>query len=108
MESVFCDSERVIHVDFLPNGVTVNAQYYNSMLCNNVHQALWRKISGEVPKEIIRLQDNACPHTENLSQATLAAMGWEIMNYPPYSAKPQRFLFVWINESAPMGIEISD
>jgi histone-lysine N-methyltransferase SETMAR len=85
MESVFCDSERVIHVHFLPRGVTVNAQYYNSMLCSNVHQAIWKKTSGKLSKNIIRLHDNPCPHTGNLTQATLAAMGWEIMNHPPYS-----------------------
>jgi histone-lysine N-methyltransferase SETMAR len=84
MESVFCDSERVIHVDFLSHGVTVNAQYYNSLLCNNMHQEIWKEISGNLPK-IIPLHVNACPHTANLTQATLKAMGWEIMKHPPYS-----------------------
>jgi histone-lysine N-methyltransferase SETMAR len=85
MESVYCNSERVIHVDFLPHGVTVNAQYQNSMRCSNVHQAIWQKISGKLSKKIIRLHENACLHTANLTQVTLVAMGWEIMNHPPHS-----------------------
>jgi hypothetical protein len=37
MASVFWDAE-VIHVNFLPHGITINAQYYNNSLCNDVHQ----------------------------------------------------------------------
>jgi hypothetical protein len=31
------------------------------------------------------LHDNARPYTENLTKATLATKGWEIMNHTPYS-----------------------
>jgi hypothetical protein len=42
MTSVFWDSEGVIH-DFLPHGATMNAQNYSNLLCNNVHQVIWKK-----------------------------------------------------------------
>jgi hypothetical protein len=43
MDSVFWDSEEVIHVDFHPRDITVNAQYYSNLLRSNVHQAIWEK-----------------------------------------------------------------
>jgi hypothetical protein len=39
----------------------------------------------EPVKDIILLHENACPHWANLMKATLATMGWEIMNHPPHS-----------------------
>jgi hypothetical protein len=51
----------------------------------NVHQEIWKKIPRKVSKMITLLHDNARPHTENLSRATLATMGSKIMNQPPYS-----------------------
>jgi hypothetical protein len=46
MASVFWDSE-VIQVNFLPHGVTINAQYYNNSLCNDVNQVTWKKRFGK-------------------------------------------------------------
>jgi hypothetical protein len=85
MANVFLDSEGVIHPDFLPHGVTISAQYYNNLLHNDVHCAIRKKIPGKPSKKIILLHDNACPETENSAKATLASMGWETMNHPPYS-----------------------
>jgi hypothetical protein len=86
MTSVFWDSKGVIHVDFLPHSIAVNAQYYSNFLHNDVHQEFWKKKPGKLSKNIILLQDNAHPHTENMMKVTLATIvGWEIMNHPPYS-----------------------
>jgi histone-lysine N-methyltransferase SETMAR len=84
MASVFWDSEGVIHVDFLQHDVTINAQYYSTLLRNDVHQAVQKKSHGKLSKIIILLHDNARPHMPNLMKVTLAAVGWEIMNHPPY------------------------
>jgi hypothetical protein len=46
MASVFWNSKGVIHVDFLPHGVTINAQYYSNLLHNDVHQAIYNKLLG--------------------------------------------------------------
>jgi hypothetical protein len=73
---VFLVSEGVIRADFLPRGVRISAQYYNSLLQNDVHYAI-RKKTPEVPsKKIFLLHDNACPQTANLAKATLVSMGW--------------------------------
>jgi hypothetical protein len=80
MASVFWDSE-VIHVNFLPHGITINAQYYNNLLCNDVHQVTWKKRFGKLSK-IILLHDNI--QLPNF-MVTLAAVSWEIMTHPSYS-----------------------
>jgi hypothetical protein len=40
---VFWDSEGVIHVDFLPCGVKINAQYYSNLLQNDVDKVIQMK-----------------------------------------------------------------
>jgi hypothetical protein len=52
MASVFWDSERVIHVGFLPHGIKINAQYYYNLLCNDVHQAIRKRRPGKLSKKI--------------------------------------------------------
>jgi hypothetical protein len=41
--SVFWNSELVIHFDFLPHGVTINAQYYSNLFFNDMYQAVQKK-----------------------------------------------------------------
>jgi hypothetical protein len=79
MESVFRDSEGVIHADFIPNGITINAGYYSNLLRNDLHQAIPKKRSGKSSKKIILLHSN-----EYLTEETLATMAWEIMKHSLY------------------------
>jgi histone-lysine N-methyltransferase SETMAR len=79
MASVLWDS-GLINVYFLSHDVTVS-----SLLCNDVHQVIQRKIPGKLSK-IILLQDNTRPHTKKLTKVTLATIGWEIMKHPPCSS----------------------
>jgi hypothetical protein len=72
MAGVFCDSGGMVH---LPHGVTVNAQYYRNLLCNDVHQAIQKKKPQKLSKKITLLHDSVLPHTENLMKMTLATMG---------------------------------
>jgi hypothetical protein len=62
----------------------LNAQYYSNLFCGDMHQAVQKKRPGKVSKKIILLHDNASPHMADLTRATLAALGWEIMNHFPY------------------------
>lgn len=55
MGSVFWDSKGEIRIDFLPYGVTINAQYYNNLLHNDVHQVIWWE-TGK-PSKIVLLYD---------------------------------------------------
>jgi hypothetical protein len=82
MARVFFYSEEVICVDFLPHGVTINAQYYSNLHHNGVHQAIWKRRPWKLSKKIILLHENTRPFMENLMEATLAAVGWEVMNHP--------------------------
>jgi hypothetical protein len=56
MASMFWDSERVIHVDYLPNYAIIMTQYYSNFHRNDVRQAVQK--------------DSARPHTLGL-KATL-------------------------------------
>jgi hypothetical protein len=75
MASVFLYPEGVIHVDFLPHGVTINVQYYSNLIHNEVHQVIQEKRPGKLSKNIIILHDNTRPCTANLTKATLATVG---------------------------------
>jgi hypothetical protein len=44
---MFWDSEGVIHVHFLPHGVTINAQYKSNVLHNDVHRVIQKKKPGK-------------------------------------------------------------
>jgi hypothetical protein len=37
MAGVLWDSEGILHVDFLPHDVSVNAQYCSNLLLNDMH-----------------------------------------------------------------------
>jgi hypothetical protein len=55
MENVFWDSERVIHIDFLPRSVTFNTQCYSKSLHNHVHREIWKKRPRKMSEMIILL-----------------------------------------------------
>jgi hypothetical protein len=61
-------SKGLIHVNFLPHGITINEQYYKNLLWNDVHQEILKKRPGKLLMMITLLHDNVCPHT-----ATFAA-----------------------------------
>jgi hypothetical protein len=63
----------MIRLDFLPCGVTINAQYYSNLLRYDMHQAILKKRPWKVSK-IILLHDSVRPHTANLTKVTLATM----------------------------------
>jgi hypothetical protein len=76
MTSVFQDSEGMIHVEFFPHGIIMNAQHYSNLLHSDVHQVIQKKSSGKLSKKmIILLHNNTLPDMANLMKATLATMG---------------------------------
>jgi hypothetical protein len=82
MASGFWDSEGVIHVDFLPRGVTIRPQCYGNLLHSGVNQAIWKKRPGKLSKKTILLRVNACSHMASFVKVTLATVGKEIMLGP--------------------------
>jgi histone-lysine N-methyltransferase SETMAR len=84
MASTFWDP-GVIYINGLPHDVMINAQYYSNLLNNYVYQVIQKTRTGKVSKKIILLYGNVHSYIANLMTTTLATMGWEIINHPPYS-----------------------
>jgi hypothetical protein len=62
------ESEGVICVNFLPQGVTNNVQYCSNLLRNVVHRPIRKKWPGKLSKITILLHDSALPHVANLTK----------------------------------------
>lgn len=102
MLTVFWDSQGPIVCDYLEDQRTINSQYYSDMLENKVKPAIRTKRRGLLTKGVILLQDNARPHTAQLTQEMLTKLGWEVLPHPPYSpdlAPSDFFLFGPLKEA---------
>jgi len=55
------------------------------MLQREVKTAIRSKRRGKLSKEILLLQNNACPHTAAHTLETLKKLKWEAMEHPDYS-----------------------
>ena len=85
MCTVFWDNEGILHVDFLHDRRTINAEYYSNLLREHVKPAYRSKRRHKPMRDAILLQDNARPHTARLTMATIAELGWQTLEHPPYS-----------------------
>ena len=94
--TVFFDCNGVVHHEFLPQGRTVNKEYYLEVMrrlreaIRQKHTELWKKQSW------ILHHDNAPAHTSMLVREFLAKNKTVIMPQPPYSpdlAPADFFLF---------------
>ena len=81
---IFFDSVGVIYKHFVPQGQTINAQYYVEIL-GNLRDAVKRKRPELRNGEWLLLHDNAPPHTAGLTQQFLARNQIETVPHPPYS-----------------------
>lgn len=89
---LFFDSVGVIHIEFLPQGETVDSDFYISVLTRLKESirrkcpVMWRGgFDGSTNRDFILLQDNATPH---VSVPTLAFFGendFDLLSHPPYS-----------------------
>jgi histone-lysine N-methyltransferase SETMAR len=83
LASFFWDQDGILHIDYLPKGQTINADYYSSLL---VHLKL--KCYRKVTKVVLFLQDNAPAHQALASQKKLAYQGFQFLDHPPCSPDP--------------------
>jgi hypothetical protein len=83
MACVFLCQEEVIHVDFLPHGVTVNVQYYSNLLHNDVHQVIQKKRPRKLSKTIIILHYNTRPSATKFYEGNIGSSG--LGNHEPPS-----------------------
>ncbi|KAJ4443883.1 hypothetical protein ANN_05670 [Periplaneta americana] len=84
MCTVFWDRKGILLIDFLPRGETVNADRYYETL-RKLRRAIQNKRRGMLTAGVVRLHDNARPHTARRTAAVLTEFGWELFDHPPYS-----------------------
>jgi hypothetical protein len=83
MRTVFGDRKGVILVDFLEQGLRINAaRYVKTLLKMKARIArVWR----EKKQHVLLQHDNAMPHTAFLTRECTAKFGWTVLSHPPYS-----------------------
>ena len=77
------NSEGVLYYEFLPQGVTITADFYCQQL-----RCYADAIQGKLPtrlREVMLLYDNTHPHFANLTKNAIQELGWEVILHPPYS-----------------------
>ncbi|XP_054724253.1 histone-lysine N-methyltransferase SETMAR-like [Uloborus diversus] len=82
--TVFFDSKGIIHKEFMPEGESVNAAYYLSVL-----KRLWARIHRVRPEyqnqaSWFLLHDNASTHKSLMVRNFLAKKSFVLLNQPPY------------------------
>ena len=66
----FLDQDGILHIDYLPNGQNVNAEYYSSLLVQLKDNFEGKNRRGKVTKGVLILHDNAPVHR------ALATQNW--------------------------------
>jgi transposase len=96
MLTVFFDSEGVVHYEFLPQGLTVNKEYYLEVM-QRLRETVRKKISDAWRENRRILQhDNAPSHSSFLVRDFLAKHATTVLPQPPYApdlAPADFFLF---------------
>ena len=82
--TVFWDCEGVIRIDYCPPELTINAEYYSSLV-QIVHKLLPEKRPGKVSRRPLFLQDNARVHTAKTTVTTTKKLKWQLLPQLPYS-----------------------
>jgi histone-lysine N-methyltransferase SETMAR len=85
MLELFFDPSGIVHMEFIPEGVTVNKHSYKILrcLCNSVRckrPELWHR------KNWLLLYDSAPAHRSLLVQEELAKQQITVLPHPPYSS----------------------
>jgi len=80
LASVFWDQGGILSIDYFPNGQTINAEYYLSLLVQ-----LKETRRGKFTKGVLFLHDNAPAHRGLAIQKKLAYRGFQCLDHPPHS-----------------------
>jgi len=81
---LFLDKDSTFLIDYLPKGQTINAEYYPSVLVQ-FKDILKEKLRGKFTKGVLFLHDSAPAHRTLATQKKLAYLGFQCLDYPPYS-----------------------
>lgn len=82
--SVFWDARGVLLIDFLEHGRTITGQYYSNLLMK-LRENIKSQRRGMLSRGVLLQDDNASPHKCQLSKKTVANLGFESLQHPPYS-----------------------
>ena len=84
MASVFWDRRRVIFIDYLQKGKTINVKYYAHLLqhLNNEIKKKWPHLSKN---KVLFHQDNAAVHTSIITMVEINKLNFKLLPYAPYS-----------------------
>jgi len=81
---IFWDQDGILLVDYLPKGLTINTEYYSSLLVQ-LKDILKEKCRRKVTTGVLFLHDNALAHRALATQKKLAYLGFQCLDHPPYS-----------------------
>jgi len=84
LASIFWNQEGIPHIDYLPKGQTINAEYYLSLLVQ-MKDILKEKRHGKFTKGVLFLHENAPAHRALATQEELTNLGFQCLDHPPYS-----------------------
>jgi len=80
----FFDQDGTPLIDCLPQGQTINAEYYSPLLVQ-LNDILKEKRRGKFTNGVLFLHDNAPAHRALATQKKLAYLGFQCLDHPPYS-----------------------
>jgi len=84
MATVFWDREGILLIEWLPEGRTINAQYYCEIL-ERLREKIKSERRGRITRGTVLQQDNARPHTCNATMDVIRRLGFELLPHPAYS-----------------------
>jgi len=84
LTSIFWDEDGILPIDYVPKGPIINAEYYSSLLVQ-LKDILKKKCRWKVTKGVLFLHYNAPAHRALATQKKLAYLGFQCLDYPPYS-----------------------
>ena len=94
------DAEGVLTTHQVPDGTTVNKEYYKSYLRKIMHPAICLKHLELLKVTLLILHDNATPHKAAIVKAVFEEYHWEVLKHPSYSSdlSPPDYLFPKLKE----------
>ncbi len=84
MASMFWDYRGIVLIDWLPEKVTVNSDYYIQVL-SNLKEQIKENRRGKCSRGVLLQHDNAPPHTSAKTMAAIGELGFTLIPPPAYS-----------------------
>ena len=84
LASIFWDQDGILLIHYLPEGQTINAEYYSSLLVQ-LKDIFKEKFRRKFTKGFLFLHDNALAHVALATQKKLAFLGFQCLDHPTYS-----------------------